>query len=430
MRRALLYFALAAGLPLAAQYPGGYPQGGPSGSGGNGLPFPWPSRGKQDKSGKNTPQDALEKFSGTLRSVDDKLLVVEAADGRVLSFQRIEKTKFYKGPEEIKASDFEPGCQVSVEAAEDQKGYLSAINVYLDRAVAGGNAPANAPDYASAPAPTQTAPPSAPRDADDPGPPTLAHGIPPKRQATATSEPSAAPVPPPDPLIEKARAAAESFSEQLPNYICKEYIARFASTTRPVDWEPLDVVSAEVVYEDGRESYRHVAINNKPVNKEMQQIEGAWSIGEFGTALRELLSPATAADFHLSRESLVSGAEARVYNFEVTRLYSRWRVQAASQSIVPAYKGSVWIDPKSGRVLRIEMQARQIPEGFPLDTVESAVDYEYVRIGEGQFLLPVHAENLSCQRGTNNCTHNTLDFRNYHKYEAGTSITFDETNTR
>ena len=62
------------------------------------------------------------------------------------------------------------------------------------------------------------------------------------------------------------------------------------------------------------------------------------------------------------------------------------------------------------------------------DTVETAADYEYVRIGGGtqQFLLPVHSESLSCQRGTSNCSRNTIDFRNYKKYSGEASITFDK----
>jgi hypothetical protein len=39
-----------------------------------------------------------------------------------------------------------------------------------------------------------------------------------------------------------------------------------------------------------------------------------------------------------------------------------------------------------------------MPRSFPLDQVESAVDYDYVVIGEGKYLLPVHSEALSCGR--------------------------------
>ena len=57
-----------------------------------------------------------------------------------------------------------------------------------------------------------------------------------------------------------------------------------------------------------------------------------------------------------------------------------------------------------------------------MDQVESAVDYSYVNIGGMSFLLPVHAESLGCQRGINNCSHNVIDFRNYHEFKADIKI--------
>jgi hypothetical protein len=111
----------------------------------------------------------------------------------------------------------------------------------------------------------------------------------------------------------------------------------------------------------------------------------------------------------------------------VEQAHSHWHVQSTSQSINPAYQGSVWIDPESARVLRIELQARALPHEFPLDTVESSVDYGQVYIGGQQFLLPIHAENLACERGTPNCSHSVIDFRNYHKFDANSTVLFGGT---
>ena len=52
-------------------------------------------------------------------------------------------------------------------------------------------------------------------------------------------------------------------------------------------------------------------------------------------------------------------------------------VHAESQSYMPAYKGTVWIDPQNGNVMRIEMQGYSFPPTFQLDDVETAIDYEY-----------------------------------------------------
>src|SRR6185369_7792556 len=203
---------------------------------------------------------------------------------------------------------------------------------------------------------------------------------------------------PDDPLIRKAADAARDFTETLPNYVAQEMMSRFQSKTHPANWRALDVVTANLVYENGKEDYRNVAVNGKP-KKSMEETGGAWSTGEFGTVLIDLFSPATNAQFHFKRDTRTGGIAAKLYEFEVVRERSHWAIHMASQTYMPAYRGSVWIDPATSRVLRIEMEAFGFPESFPTDHVESATDYQYIRLGDAkQYLLPVHAETLSCQR--------------------------------
>ncbi len=185
---------------------------------------------------------------------------------------------------------------------------------------------------------------------------------------------------------------------------------------------PQDMVSAEIIYEDGVESYRNVKVNNRPTDKHLQDIDGAWSTGEFATAQLNLFDPASKAQFRSSHSTTISGLRAQVYDFQVRSENSNWRLSVGSQTVTTAYAGSVWVDPNTARVLRIEMQARNIPPDFPIDAVESAIDYSYVMIEGKSFLLPVHAESLGCQRGSSYCTHNIIDFRNYHEFKGDIKI--------
>ena len=141
--------------------------------------------------------------------------------------------------------------------------------------------------------------------------------------------------------------------------------------------------------------------------------------------LLDILSPGTEADFHNRRSTSIVNRGAWRYDFSVEQANSHWHVYSSAESYKPEYTGAMWIDKENSRVLRIELSARNMPRAFPLDTVESAVDYDYVLIGEAKFLLPVHSEALSCERGTSYCTRNVIDFRNYKKFGADTSITFD-----
>jgi hypothetical protein len=297
----------------------------------------------------------------------------------------------------------------------------------------------------------------APRAADDPGPPKLTRGRPanpgrlkadpvpedtaqaqPERVERASAEPvrqpsirrsddedtPVAPRRPGDELIRRATDAALDFTETLPAYVCQEVMTRYMSETHPARFNALDVVTTNLVYENGREEYRDVTVNGKP-RKSLEESGGAWSTGEFGSVLIDLFSPATATEFVYQHDSRIAGVMAKLYDFRVQRENSHWQIHMGSQMYAPAYKGSVWIDPQTARVLRIEMQGDRFPETFPIDHVESATDYQYTRLGDAkQYLLPVHAETLSCQRGTNVCSKNTIDFRNYHKYSGESTVTF------
>ncbi len=225
---------------------------------------------------------------------------------------------------------------------------------------------------------------------------------------------------PTESLIERAREAAFEFSDKLPNYVCEEVMSRY--TQRGRDETPQDIVSAQIVYEDGKETYRNVKINDRPTDSGLEEIGGSSSTGEFASTLVALFHPDTDAQFRSGGASPINGGPAQVFDYEVRRERSRWLLHAGSQTLTAAYGGSVWVDPKTARVLRIEMQARDIPPDFPMDTVESAVDYSYVYIGGMSFLLPVHAESLGCQRGSNDCSHNKIDFRNYHEFQSDIKI--------
>ncbi len=279
---------------------------------------------------------------------------------------------------------------------------------------------------ASAPPPTQSQAQSSPPCSDAP---ILKRGIQPARppcpDSPSVASPPADPVPagslsPAESLIERAREAAFEFSNKLPNFICEEFMSRFSQRGR--EEMPLDVVSAEIIYRDALESYRNVKINDRPTDEDLQEIGGSWSTGEFASTLLELFDPHTDAQFRSGGVSPISGFSAQLYDFQVRSENSHWKVQSDSQALAPAYGGSVWVDPKTARVLRIEMQARNIPSDFPMDRVESAVDYSYVMIGGTSFLLPVHAESLGCERGTSDCRHNIINFRNYHEFKSEIKI--------
>lgn len=302
-------------------------------------------------------------------------------------------------------------------------------------------------------------PPDAPRDADDPGPPELRRGRPVQRKSSSSSDDSAAtpangrpvtvasaspnapapqaqpaePVSPDqaiipiqdDPIIAKAKEAASQYFSSLPDFFCRQVTTRYESDNPKQGWDAKDTVTADLAYENGTDSYKNVKVGSRTV-KSMEDAGGNWSTGEFSVILDNLFNPGAAASFRKSGPDTINGRRADVFKFEVKRENSNWRVAVASQLYYPAYRGTVWIDKETSRVLRIEMESRGVPLAFPLAKVETAVDYDFVRLSTPDtFLLPTVAEVLACDQGSSRCTRNKIEFRNYRKFGAESDITFD-----
>ena len=160
----------------------------------------------------------------------------------------------------------------------------------------------------------------------------------------------------------------------------------------------------------------------------MDQIEGSWSMGEFASTLLDVFVPQSQTEFRFGRASRSSDVPVHIYEFEVSKENSAWRINAEKGTVSPAYKGTVWIHPQTARVRRVEIQAVDLPSDFELDTVEMTVDYGEVVIGGNEHLLPLESENLGCWRGTNRCARNKIQFRDYRKFGAeSTIVTTDST---
>jgi len=424
---------------LSAQFgqiPGTYPpgQGHPGGSpnGGSGVP----GRGSRKTTREEKPATHTEVVSGVVRKVDADSFELEVEDTR---FMIIQFSAGVPKPADLRVGD---GLDVTANADDDGMFHLVSMKPNKEIAATINENDDLGPAYGLAeartgPPPTILVRPDATPDGDDSGPPKLKHGKPAERASTSIPDdnaPSRAPRATPavvssNPhmaLIEQAREAAATFLETLPNYVCQEQITRYVSETRQPTWNVVDIVSAEVVYDNHQESYRNLQINGKP-SKKSPEDSGAWSTGEFGTILGNLFAPQSATDFKYVQEDTIVHRAASVFDFKVQRVRSSWKIWVPGQYVLPAYKGSVWIDKQTGQALRIEMQAKEIPEAFPEITVETAVDYDIISLGAAnKFLLPVHSEALSCWRNSNECQRNVIEFRNYHKFEGESIIKFDQ----
>lgn len=374
----------------------------------------------------------VEYLFGLVREISASSVTLDTGDPQFVTVAIPSGAKYLSTMGKVKPADFELGDHVTVEATRDANGQYTCSSITLnkkgtaeDKAEA-KRAPAPAPEAAKAAAPV-----AAPVAAAEPPPSAAAAPAP--AAADAAPQPAAKPVPShiDDDVISKARDLAFSFSQTLPNYVVKQVTNRYSTVPdshKAYAWQALNVVTADLVYEDGKEHYTNTMVNGKPT--EYVQQTGSWSEGEFANMLLAVFSYPTHADFTDQKDVIIRDRKAWRYEYSVAQANSSWTLHADGKDVKPAYVGSVWIDKQTFRVLRLEMAARGLAGDFPLDTAESAVDYGFVTIAGQDLLLPVDSDGLSCTRNTTECTRERTEYTNYRKFDASSNITFDDSKPR
>ncbi len=261
--------------------------------------------------------------------------------------------------------------------------------------------------------------------------------IPPPR--TESEETAPAPLPPDaDPFIGKAREAALSFLNTLPNYVVRQDTTREAQMPRTGLWAPKDRISVEVVYDAGKESVRDPSLNGKPATVRTIEETGTWSTGQFAGTLKALFEAQSKTVFRERGKAKAGGREARVYDFEVQKANSGWVLSENGRTYVTAYRGAIWLDPETARTLRLEMKARGIPNDFPLDRAESSTEFGKVHIGGMEYLLPSNSMAMACTRAqsqptvgrrggsvaSDDCARNVIHFSGYRQFGVESNISF------
>lgn len=163
--------------------------------------------------------------------------------------------------------------------------------------------------------------------------------------------------------------------------------------------------------------------NNAYTTQDMKSLGGSQSLGDFGTMMRQIFEPRTDARFTWYRWGHVGPQLVMTFDFSVPLDRSQYHLEVEGRDIITAYHGYVRLDAKTHEVLRIYVEAENIPPDFPLKSANDTVDYAYQTISEQTFLLPVQAD---IRMGAGDyLTKNIKQFGSYSKYGADVSISYD-----
>lgn len=354
---------------------------------------------------------------------NDKYFAIQLADLRILRLRIGPETRGYINGRTVGLDEYKLGDVVRVDALSEGRGFLTAASIAWERS----GTPEERARVSQSPEwrrpNTIRADPVDP-NADD------------RKLSLFMRAPAPAYSPEMDePTIQGAREKVQSLLDELPNFTVSTITHSFLSSTRPPSWKANGVVTAEVRYLDGGESQHNVRIDGRPQPEALYEDEladriresgKAGSIGEFGAVLSCIFSPYAMTNFHYLTMEHTGSHTALVYSLSIDHRNSCFGVLSGSQVAYPRWQGSIAVDKNSQDVIRLELEATDIPAEFPYDRAERRIEYGRVKIGSAYYQMPISAYWFGCYRATYDCWMNRIEFHDYGQFKTDSTIRFEE----
>ncbi|HSV32589.1 MAG TPA: hypothetical protein VLH87_00570, partial [Pyrinomonadaceae bacterium] len=169
-------------------------------------------------------------------------------------------------------------------------------------------------------------------------------------------------------LLERTRKATLGAAQAMPDYLVKQQITRSHALGQTNNWVVYDRLSIAVSYrQSAGEQYKLLSVNGMPAGEEEaegsrygKKLGGTTSSGEYVSMLADLFDPQTRAEFQPVDTDTIRGHSTIVYEYVVKQEFSRqtlsWSASLTSPEVhaVVGYRGRIWVDRETNRVLRLE----------------------------------------------------------------------------
>ena len=206
----------------------------------------------------------------------------------------------------------------------------------------------------------------------------------------------------PELLLQRIRSKITAHLSQLHNYTCHVVIDRLVRSVSTSSFDHRDTVELEVAFVSGHELFSKAG-ETRFEEQPIHQIVPGGMIGNdaFGSHDDDVFS-GNAATFKYAGSCNKDGHKTFRYNFRVSQQSSQLLVkQNDSPNATVGYQGSFWVDAETLDMVRLEWKTDHIPPSVGLSSVEKSMRYKLARIGNSDFLLPLHTELASFDRGGN-----------------------------
>jgi hypothetical protein len=229
-------------------------------------------------------------------------------------------------------------------------------------------------------------------------------------------------------LLAKIKTNMEATLRRQPDYTCVQQVERSQRLAPRQRFELVDMLRLEVALVNGKELFAWPG-SKKFEDTELRHMVSGGAIGNGNFALHaRAVFMSNAPVFTFRGEETVGGRRAVRFDFSVSLLNSGYHIRVNDREAIVAYRGSFWADPETADVIRLVVDADDLPPTLGLSRATDRMDYTRIPIGSGDFLLPAASE-LTMTDLNGNENRNRTRFNACRQYTGESVLSFAEPQT-
>jgi hypothetical protein len=239
-------------------------------------------------------------------------------------------------------------------------------------------------------------------------------------------------------LLSRIKRHMKQESTRFPDYTCLETTQRHNRPGVKNAMKAVDTVRLEVLFTGRHEMYAAPGESNfREDSPSAFSVSGLTATGLFASFLQSLFIHDNASWTWRGHEVDRPGGEAvnrpgrRTvrYDYRVPLLTSGWHLQVTGKGDLVAMKGSIWVDAESLDLLRLRVEADEIPAALGVIEAVIVMDYARTRIGEANVLLPQTGE-VTMLHYSGDMSRNVLDYTHCRSFQTESVLSFATSNVR
>jgi len=217
----------------------------------------------------------------------------------------------------------------------------------------------------------------------------------------------------------KAKAGLSS----IPAYTCSEEMERSMRPSTRVMFHKNDDVKLEVAEIGGRELF------SRPGEKSFGELptkelanHGLVVTGMF-YHIAETVFGTPVARFKYAGTKRVKGHKSLQYDLTVSPLFASYRLNFNNHEAQCGFRGSFWADEVSFDLIRLHIEATDVPPELLLREATTEIDYARATLDGKSYLIPSSAEIVTTFINGGQ-SRSQIRFSNCHKYGVESTVTF------